>query len=85
MKKILLLILVLWVNIEVFSQVNDTIYYKSTWEIADSSEYDYYLIKDGDKKDGAFTAYYKSGEIRCNFIVVKSIMRISKILNLNQR
>lgn len=67
MKKILFLILVLWVNIEVFSQVNDTIYYKSTWEIAEASEYDYYLIKDGDKKDGAFTAYYKSGEIRCNF------------------
>lgn len=67
MKKILFLFLVLCVNIGLFSQSKDTIYYNSEWELADSSEHDYYLIKEGNKKNGAFTAYYKSGKIRCNF------------------
>lgn len=67
MKKILFLFLVLCINIGLFSQSKDTIYYNSNWELADSSEHDYYLIKEGNKKNGAFTAYYKSGKIRCNF------------------
>ena len=67
MKKILFLFLVLCVNIGLFSQSKDTIYYNSKWELADSSQYDYYLLKEGDKKNGAFIAYYKSGVIRCNF------------------
>ena len=67
MKKILCLIFVLFVNIGLFSQSKDTIYYNSEWKIANSSEYEYYLIKEGDKKNGAFTIYFKSGEIGCNF------------------
>lgn len=67
MKKILLLFLVLSINIGLFSQSKDTIYYNSNWELANSSEHDYYIIKEGNKKNGAFTAYYKSGKIRCNF------------------
>ncbi len=67
MKKILLLFLVLSINIGLFSQSKDTIYYNSEWELANSSEHDYYIIKEGNKKNGAFTAYYKSGKIRCNF------------------
>jgi len=67
MKKIMCLILVLFINIGLHSQNKDTLYYNSGWELVDSSKYDYYLIKEGDKKSGAFTAYYKSGEIRSNF------------------
>lgn len=67
MKKIFCLSLTVCFNFILFSQKKDTIYYNELWELADSSQYDYFLIKEGNKKNGAFTAYYKSGEIRSNF------------------
>ena len=67
MKKILLLFLVLSINIGLFSQSKDTIYYNSNWELANSSEHDYYIIKEGNRKNGAYTTYYITGEIRSNF------------------
>ena len=67
MKKILLLFLVLCINIGLFSQSKDTIYYNSNWELANSSEHDYYIIKEGNRKNGAYTTYYITGEIRSNF------------------
>ncbi|WP_396162346.1 trypsin-like peptidase domain-containing protein [Flavobacterium sp.] len=67
MKKILLLFLVLCINIGLFSQSKDTIYYNSKWELANSSNNSYYLIKEGNRKNGAYTTYYITGEIRSNF------------------
>lgn len=67
MKKITFLLLLFCVNFQIFSQKNDTVYYKIDWKLGNASNHEYYLIKDNITKEGAFQTFYKSGPVKSSF------------------
>lgn len=67
MKKLTFLLFLFSINFQIFSQKNDTIYYKIDWKLGTATDHEYYLIKDNITKEGAYQTFYKSGPVKSSF------------------